>query len=294
MSTDTLARTLTARLAFIGLGGMGGGMAARLAESGFTLTVHNRTAAKAEPLREVGASVARTPESAVEGAGIVLLSLSDEAAVDGVLFDRVLPRLAAGTYVIDTSTVSPSYARRAASRLADRGVRRVEACVVGNPPMARSGALRVFTAGEPSDVDAVRPVLDALGREVHHLGAPGAASALKLALNMMLGAQTAALAEAVAFGLDAGLDRDLLITAITDSGFSSPVLSFRAEFMRTRRYEPAAFRTRLMEKDLRLVLGDIAGRTGLPVTAAVADRFAVAVANGDGDRDAAVVVESAG
>jgi 3-hydroxyisobutyrate dehydrogenase-like beta-hydroxyacid dehydrogenase/SAM-dependent methyltransferase len=276
----------------VGLGSIGGGMAQRLLDAGFRVTVYNRTPAKAAELVAAGA---RRVESAAEAAGsdTVLLSLSDEEAVESVLFGQMVDQLSPGAVLIDTSTVSPGYARDAASRLGRHGVRRVEACLIGNPEMARAGELRVFVAGEPADIAAARDVLDALGRHgILELGPPGRASALKLAFNLLLGVQTVALSEAVSFAEAGGLDRDLLLTAIMKSGWRSPMLNFRAEFMRTRRYEPAGFRAALMAKDLQLALQEAgAGGLDLPLTGRAAQRYAQVIAAGRGDKDAAVVVE---
>ncbi|AUG78910.1 3-hydroxyisobutyrate dehydrogenase [Kitasatospora sp. MMS16-BH015] len=280
------------RLAFIGLGAMGGGMAHRLLRSGYELTVHNRTASRAAPLVAEGAVLAGSPARAVAGLGTVLLSLSDEAAVEQVLFGEVLPVLAPGSTVIDTSTVSPEYAREAAARLAAAGLRRVEACVVGNPLQAREGQLRVFAAGEERDIEAVRPVLEAIGSEVVLFGAPGAAATAKLILNLLLGAQVASLAEAVTYGERAGLDRDQLLATIAGTGFSSQVMRFRAELMRKGAYQPAFFRSTLMEKDLRLAVTDAAAAgVAMPVLDTVRSRFAAVVEAGDGDKDASVLIE---
>lgn len=282
----------TTQLAVIGLGNMGAGMARRLVDAGFAVTVHNRTRAKAEPLVAAGAVFADSPSDAAKGQSAILLSLSDEAAVDEVLFGQVAPQLEPGSVVIDTSTVSPDYARSAAVRLAGQGLKRVEACVVGNPLQARQGALRVFVAGEQQDIARVRDVLDTIGSEVVPLGAPGTAATMKLIFNLLLGAQVASLAEAVGYGVKAGLDRERLITAIADSGFSSAVMRFRAELMRTGTYEPAFFRARLMDKDLRLALADAAeSGMSLPVLDTVRAAFAVVVEAGDGDKDASVVVD---
>jgi len=283
-----------AELAFIGLGGMGSAMALRLIDRGFSLTVYNRTAAKAEPLRDAGATVAATAGQAAAQARTVLVSLSDEAAVEEVVFGAL--DLAPGTIVIDTSTVSPGYAREAAARLAAVGVRRVESCVLGNPQLTRVGRARIVTAGRAEDIEEVRPVLKALGgSQLLHAGEAGQAAAMKLVFNMLLGAQVAALAEGVRYGVQAGLDRDILLSAIAGSGFSSMVLSFRAEIMRTRRYEPAAFRTRLMAKDLRLIAQDAAALgSDTPLMDLVHDLFSGVVAAGGGDQDAAVILEHAG
>lgn len=270
---------------------MGAGMGHRLLEAGHPVSVYSRTPAKAASLIEAGARPIATPQAAA-GAPIVLLSLSDEAAVDHVLFEAMAPALPEGTIVVDTTTTSPPYARQAATRLSAAGLTRVEACVLGNPPMARTGNLRIFTAGVRNDVEAVGELLHVLGKEVRYLGAAGAASTMKLAFNLLLGVQTAALAEAVSYGVSAGLDRDLLIETIANSGFSSPALAFRAGFMRERRYEPAAFKARLMEKDLRLAVDDAVARgIPLPLTESAGGLMADAVAAGLGDQDAAVIGE---
>ncbi|MFE4419264.1 NAD(P)-dependent oxidoreductase [Streptomyces sp. NPDC056817] len=283
------------QLAFIGLGNMGSGMAGSLLRAGHGVTVFNRTRAKAAALKEAGAKVADSPEEAAQSHRLFVLSLADEKAVEEILFERMVPHLAPGSIVVDTSTVSPGYAREAARRLVERGLRRVEACVVGNPLQARKGELRVFTAGSAEDCHEVADLLDAIGNETVHLGAPGTAASMKLILNLLLGAQVAAFAEAVAWGTRAGLDRDQLIGAVVGSGFSSLVLRFRAELMYKRAYEPAFFRSELMEKDLRIAIDDAAlYGSGMPVLDAVRESFAAVLAAGDGDKDAAVLVEHAG
>lgn len=282
-------------LGFIGLGTMGGGMAHRLVAAGFGVTVHNRTAGRAAPLAEAGARVADSAAGAAAGQSTVVLSLSDEAAVEEVLFGAVLPALRPGGTVIDTSTVSPGYARTAARRLADAGFRRVEACVVGNPLQARQGALRVFAAGDEQDIEGVRDVLETIGSELVTVGAPGTAATVKLVFNLLLGAQVASLAEAVTYGERCGLDRDQLLASVAGSGFSSPVLRFRAELMRKDSYEPAFFRSALMEKDLRLAVTDgaLAG-AAMPVLETVRARFAEVVRAGDGDKDTSVIIRHTG
>lgn len=280
------------RLAVLGLGGMGEAMALRLCERDFAVAVFNRTASKAAGTVAAGARAAANPAAAVEGADVVLVSLAEQLAVESVLFEQALPALAAGTVVIDTSTVSPEYARQADRRLTEAGCHRIEACLLGNPVQARSGAMRVLTAGDPADVERARPVLRTIGRQLIHVGGPGLAATMKLAFNLLLGAQVASLAEAVSYGVAAGLDREMLLSNIAESGFSSLVMSFRAEIMRERRYQPPAFRTTLMAKDLRLALSDAAEHSlAMPVTALVAGEFARVQAAGGADDDAAVLVE---
>jgi 3-hydroxyisobutyrate dehydrogenase-like beta-hydroxyacid dehydrogenase len=280
------------RVTVVGLGAMGGGIAGRLLGAGFAVTVFNRTREKADALVAGGARLAGTAREGADADALVV-SLADEDAVEGVVFGDLAPHLRPGAVVVDTSTVSPSYSRRAEARLTASGVSRVEACLIGNPQMALGGDLRVFAAGTREAVATVRPLLDALSRQGFlHLGATGRASAMKLAFNLLLGANTAALAEAVAFAEAVGLDRELLLTALAKSGWRSPVLNYRAEFMRTRRYEPAGFRARLMAKDLTPAHGEACARgLELPLAGHALRRFEEAVAAGLGDKDAAVVAE---
>ncbi|MBA9005512.1 MULTISPECIES: NAD(P)-dependent oxidoreductase [Thermomonospora] len=285
MSTEN---TVTA---VVGLGGIGGGIAHRLLATGHDVVVYNRTRSKAVPLVEAGARAADSPADAAAEADVVVVSLSDEEAVEKVVFGEMASRLRPGTTLIEMSTLSAEYARAAAERLAALGVHRVEACVIGNPAMAKAGDLRVFAAGRDEDVERVRPLLGSLGRQgMLHLGETGRATALKLAFNALLGVMTAGLAEAVVLAEQAGIPRETLLTAIQKSGWRSPVLNFRAEFMRTRAYQPAGFRARLMAKDLRLA-AEASDGARLPLIELTSRRFAEVVAADDGDKDAAVIVE---
>lgn len=279
-------------VAFVGLGAMGSGIAARLLSAGFPVTVANRTAGKADELVRAGAAEAATPAKAAHEAKIVMLSLSDEHAVEDVLFgaDGVLAGAEAGTIVVDTSTVSPAGSRMLTERLRERSVSRVEACVVGNPLQAREGELRVFAAGSGEEIARVRPLLDVIGKQVLELGGTGAGAVLKIVFNTLLGTQLSTLAEALGVATAAGLDPGLVLGAIAGSGFSSQVLSFRIQLLRQGKLEPAAFKSALMAKDLRLAK-ELAAEAGLSMSTvdAAAAAFDAVVAAGLGDRDAAAV-----
>jgi 3-hydroxyisobutyrate dehydrogenase-like beta-hydroxyacid dehydrogenase len=277
------------RVALIGLGNMGSGMVRRLLSAGYTVTVHNRTPEKATPLMAAGALRAASASEAAASHDLVVLSLGDETAVEQVTFGELVPVLAPGSTVIDTSTVSVGYAVEAHARLAVAGLRGVEARVLGNPAQAAAGELRIFTGGAEPPAGSAVDVLAVLGSEVRHLGQAGAASTAKLVFNLILGTQVAALAEAVNYGVAAGLDREQLLSSIAGSGFSSMVMNFRTELMRRRSYEPAQFRSHLMAKDLRAALGG--PDPAYPVLTSVLARFTDVVAAGDGDKDAAVLIE---
>lgn len=283
---------MSGRVAVIGTGVMGTAMACRLLDTGHQVTVFNRTPAKAGPACAAGATLAGSAREAVVKADTVLLSLSDDRAVAEVLFTAVGSGLRPETVVIDTSTVSPAFSAQASERVTGLGGRRIEACVLGNAALARAGQLRVLTAGHRPAVEAVSHVLDQLGRDISYLGPAGQAASAKLVFNALLGAQVAALAEAVSYGAAAGLDRDRLLAAIAGSGFSSKVMDFRIGLMRERRYEPAAFRAQLMEKDLAAAVAAASGiGVTLPVLRQAAERFADVVSAGRGDQDASALIE---
>ncbi|WP_054044420.1 NAD(P)-dependent oxidoreductase [Alloactinosynnema sp. L-07] len=282
------------KVACLGLGGMGGGIAGRLTDLGWKPVLWNRSIEKAQTIAEGSGGVAITPAEAVTGVDVAMLSLADEPSVESVLFGEngVVSALRKGAMVVDMSTVSPEYSRQVTGRLNELGFRRVEANLVGNPMQARAGAARVLAGGATEDIDEVRELLTVIGRQLVELGAIGVAATLKLALNALLGSQVVALAEVVNYGVEAGLDRDLLLRTIAESAFSSPVMSHRANLMREEKYVPAGFRSVLMEKDLRLTVADAAIQgVQLPVIATAARRYERMVAAGKGELDAAAILD---
>jgi len=286
---------LTDHVGVVGLGTMGRGMAERLLGMGVRLTVYNRTASKAAPLAERGAALADSPAELAGTVDVLLLSLADQSAVDSILFgpDGVLSGLRPGTVVLDTSTVDPEYARSRAERLAAAGHRSLDACVVGNGEHARTGELRFLVGGPAEVADRVRPLLGLLGKEVTHLGHAGAGASMKLVLNMLMGVEMQALAEAVVFGERSGLPREAVLRAVAASGFSSPVMRFKAGVMQRRAFSRAEFRLALMHKDMALVRTE-AQRKAVPMAVAESTYgvLTAAVQHGLGELDcAAVLVE---
>lgn len=281
------------RIGVLGLGAMGSAMAIRLAEAGFELTGFNRTANRAAPLAARGIREARTPAEAAAEADVLLLSLACDDAVREVLAgpSGALAAARPGTLVADTSTISPEAARLIAASVTAAGHRPLDACVVGNARHARDGELRFMIGGAEEDVAAIRPVLDALGKEVVHVGGHGLGATAKVTMNLLMGVQLQALAEAVVFGERAGLPRQQLIDMIIASGFSSPVMRFKAGKMSRRAFGQADFRLRLMRKDLLLAL--TAGqRMGVPLPATTAsyEVLTMAVNSGLGEQDCAAVL----
>lgn len=286
-----------APVGFVGLGTMGGPMAARLLSTGTPLVVHNRDRAKAEPLLSAGAMWAGSPRAVGKavGAGVLFVMVTDARAVRSVLFGRsgVAAGASAGALVVNLSTIAPDESRAFAERLTGRSVHYLEAPVAGSRDAAQRGELLVFAGGEPGDLTVARPLLEHLARRVEHLGPVGAGAAMKLVNNLVtvgtvaLDAEAIALAEAL--GLEPGRAVDLLLLG---GGESRMLANKRDAFV--RRDYPVQFKLSLAEKDLRLIgraSRDARVRTPL---AREARRLAdEAMRAGLGDRDLAVLLEAA-
>ena len=281
------------RIAFIGLGNMGLGMACRLAESGFELAVYNRTSEKAAPVAELGARVAESPAEAASGADVVMLSLANQDVVSTMLFgdSGVFGNLREGGRIVDMSTVPPDFARELARRAAEAGYSAIDACVYGAPHHARTGELRVMVGGAEDDFTAVTSVLEAIGKEVTYLGESGMGSTMKLVINQLMGVQMPAMAEAIVFGERAGLPRDAILKMIAGSGYSSPVMTYRCAFIGRRAFDDAKFKLDLMRKDMMYLLSESqALGVPMPVSQSSYAMLEAAKQSGLGDLDVAAMV----
>ena len=236
-------------VAVLGTGRMGGAIARRLAASGFDVTVWDRTTAKAKALN-VG-RVAPTPAEAVRGADIAISSLTNAAAVRDVYIGR---RGAFGasdvSLFVEMSTAGPGSVEELSREARTRGLRLLEAPVLGSVPAVESGTLAVLIGGSTQDLEQARPVLERLG-EIHHVGGVGSAARLKLVANTMLGITSAAAAELLAAGTAAGLDREQVFWALVR--FAPALKAREAGFMRNQ-HEPTMFAIHDLVKDLGLAL----------------------------------------
>lgn len=213
------------RIAFLGLGRMGAGMAARLLAAGHRLTVYNRTAARAETLVQAGAALARTPRDACDGADAVFAMTADDGSSraiwcgeDGALAARV----ARGALAVECSTLSHAWVLELARLAAQRGLRYVDAPVTGLPAAAAAGELTLLVGAANADLEAVQPLLDVLANRVLHFGPVGAGTAYKLAINLIGSVQIASAAEGLALAERAGLDVRAVVDAIATSQAASP------------------------------------------------------------------------
>jgi len=275
------------RVAVLGTGRMGGAIAHRLVASGFDLQVWDRTAAKASALN-VG-RVAQTPAEALRDADIVISSLTNAAAVHDVYLG---PQGAFGTSTaalfVEMSTAGPESIDELSREARTRGLRLLEAPVLGSVPAVESGTLAVLVGGSRDDLEAARPVLERLG-EIHHVGGFGSAARLKLVANTMLAITSAAAAELLAAGTAAGLDREQVFWALVRF---APALKVReAGFMRDQ-HTPTMFAVHDLVKDLGLAL-EVFERTNaaVPLTREARSLFAE-TASESSDLDISAIVNA--
>jgi 3-hydroxyisobutyrate dehydrogenase len=282
------------KVAFLGLGIMGAGMAGRLVSAGFDVSVWNRSAAKAEPLREAGAHIAATPAQAAQGAQIVVAMLADDTVSREVWTGAqgALPAMASGAVMVESSTLTGPWVRELASLAAERGVAFVEAPVTGSRDQAAQGTLRFLLGGEDAAIAAARPALDAMGSATVHLGPAGSAATMKLANNFLCGLQVAGLAEAIALLEKSRLDVEQAFTILAEGAPGSPLVKAVGRRMLDKAYTPH-FLVPLMAKDLAYAQATLAD---VGITSAMAkaaqQRFIEADEAGQSDRDISAVVET--
>jgi 3-hydroxyisobutyrate dehydrogenase-like beta-hydroxyacid dehydrogenase len=239
------------KIAFIGLGRMGHGMAGRYLDAGFEVAVWNRSRAKAEDLIARGARWASSPADAADGADAVVTMVADDAASRAVWLgkDGAASTMKAGTLAIECSTVSYGHALDLARELRGRGLAYVDSPVTGLPDAAASGRLTLLVGAEPADLERARPYLTPLSATIRHFGAVGSGTVYKLINNLMGAIQIAGIAEGLAIAEQAGLDMKLVLEAIETGVAASPQVIRHSKRMAARNFEGATFTSALRHKD---------------------------------------------
>jgi 3-hydroxyisobutyrate dehydrogenase len=282
------------RVAVIGLGIMGSGMAGRLLSAGFPLAVYNRNKDKATPFGTAGATVANSPREAASGADFVISMVADDVASRGVWLgdSGALAGSSRGAVLIECSTLTVGWIKELAAAGAKRGCELLDAPVTGTKPHAASGELSFLVGGSESTLAAARPVLSVLGREIVHLGPTGSGSLLKLINNFMCGVQAASLAEAEAMIAAGGLDLEKSLAVLTHGAPGSGLVKRAAERAFANDFTPN-FPLHLMAKDLGYAIGQ-ASQFGQNLTTASSALaiFKDAIAKGYGDQDFSAVIKS--
>ena len=282
-----------ANLGYVGLGVMGGQMAARLLTKGHTVTGFNRTKSKAQWLIDKGMKWGDSPRSVAEAADTTFVMVTNSAALEAVANgpDGLLAGLGAGKLIVDMSTVSPAVSRKLAAQVREKGADMVDAPVSGSVITLQQGKLSVMVGGSAATFDRVKPLLDDVGPKVTHVGGNGLALSMKIATNLSLMAQMLSFSESVLLAEKSGIAREVAVDVLTHSVIASPMVQYRGPFV-LNMPEEAWFDVNMMQKDMQLALE--MGRqldVPLPTTAIGNEMLTAARGMGLAKRDFATVFD---
>ena len=281
------------RVGFIGLGRMGMPMSQRLLKAGFHLTVHNRSRGRVEELARQGAHPASSPAGVAESSDIVLTCLPDVATVESVFLgeDGVVPAARPGQIFVDHSTVSPSTSRNVARAAEAGGAFFLDAPISGGVERASDGTLTIMVGGDQEVFEKARPVFEAFGANIRHVGATGSGSVVKLVNQLMCSVHSLAAAEALLVGSKAGADPRMLLEILSTSWGASFMLSRNGAVMVERDFANARAPLRLFAKDMGIVQ-EFAREIGSPIPAGerALEIIQEAISKGMGELDISCLV----
>jgi 2-hydroxy-3-oxopropionate reductase len=275
------------RIGFIGLGIMGKPMASNLLAAGFDVTVHSRSAGPVEELVGAGATRAQDSAAVAAASDITITMLPDTPDVEQVLTGPggVIEGTRAGSLVIDMSSIDPEPTRAMAAAFAARDVAMLDAPVSGGEKGAIDAALSIMVGGDDAAFDRARPVFEALGKSIVHVGPSGAGQVCKACNQLVVAATIEAVAEALLLAERSGVDAAKVREALLGGFAGSKILEVHGQRMLDRAFDPG-FRIRLHRKDARIVEAAAAATaTPIPSFTAVTEQLQQAVDAGDGDRD---------
>jgi 3-hydroxyisobutyrate dehydrogenase-like beta-hydroxyacid dehydrogenase len=269
-----------ARIGYVGLGVMGGGVARRLLEAGHEVIGHNRTRSKAEPLIADGMRFADTPREAAEQSDVVFSMVTNTQALAAVTEgpDGILTGLGPGKVYVDMSTVSPAASRDLAERVAERGAAMLDAPVSGSVITLEQGKLSVIVGGDAATFERVEPILLDIGPTVTHVGGNGQAVLMKIATNLSLAVQMLAFSEGVLLAEKGGIAREDAVRVLTNSAIASPMVKYRGPFV-LEMPDEAWFDCNRMQKDMVLAL-DLGRELAVPLPSTAAANEILTAARG--------------
>jgi 3-hydroxyisobutyrate dehydrogenase-like beta-hydroxyacid dehydrogenase len=282
------------RIGFMGLGIMGSPMAANLLKGGHELMVYNRTPDKVEPLRQQGAIVAASPLELARRSEVMIIMVTGPEAIEEMLWgeEGAAEALVPGKRVVNMSSVSPSYSRFLDEAITPSGAVFLDCPVSGSKKPAEDGTLVILAGGPETDVRELEPLLLSMGRKVVYCGPAGMGSAMKMTVNLLLGTMIEGLAEALAFGERAGLDREIVLDTILAGPLNCGLFQLKEPMFRANDY-PVQFPLKHMFKDLRFIL-ETAFETGaeIPAVHGAVQTFSRAMAQGLEDEDCAAIMKA--
>lgn len=281
------------QIGFIGLGIMGGSMAANLQKAGYDLLVNNRTAAKAEPLLAEGAVWAESPAALAPQVTLLFTMLAhpDAVAETALGAEGFLPHLPQGALWVDCSTTNPSFARRMADQATAYGIRFIDAPVTGSKDQAAAAELTFLAGGSEADLDDCRPELETMGRRIIHAGAVGMGSSLKVVFNHQLAVAMASFAEGAVLGQELGIDQETLFDFLLGSPVVAPAIQRKRPKMESGEYE-VEFPLQWMQKDLHMAaIAAYESGAALPLGNAAKELYRLAMRSSYGEADFSAIYQ---
>jgi 3-hydroxyisobutyrate dehydrogenase-like beta-hydroxyacid dehydrogenase len=289
----TAITSATSKLGFIGIGYMGRPIAQRLLKAGFRLAAYDRHSTKAEELLPYGGTVAGNVAELSSNCDVVLSCLASDEAVLNIYkgADGAFANAHRGSLVIDLSTVNPQTSRELARLGSARGIDVLDVTISGSTPAAEQGALTLFGGGDQGCFAAAESIFTAIARKYFYLGPSGSGATMKLVVNSLLGIGMQAIAEAIALGEKAGLDRKRLLDVLSETAVVAPAHVGKLERAMNGDYSPQ-FPLRLMNKDFGLIL-HLAAAVGaqMPATHAAFEVNVAQSAQGREQDFSAVILE---
>jgi 3-hydroxyisobutyrate dehydrogenase-like beta-hydroxyacid dehydrogenase len=282
-----------ANLGFVGLGVMGSRMVKRLLDAGHTVTGYNRTKSKAQWLLDAGMKWADTPRAVAQTAEITFSMVTNTEALKAIALgpDGLLAGLGPGKIYIDMSTVSPAASRDLAMQVAAKGAQMLDAPVSGSVSTLEEGKLSIMVGGDRAICERARPILQAIGPKVTHVGGNGLAVGMKIATNLSLAVQMLAFSEGVLLAEKSGIARATAVEVLLNSVIASPMVKYRGPFV-LKMPDEAWFDVNMMQKDLLLALEMGRGLdVPLPTTAITNEMLTAARGMGLEKKDFAVLFE---
>jgi 2-hydroxy-3-oxopropionate reductase len=280
------------KVGYIGLGLMGKSMARNIIKAGYPLVVHNRSRGAVDELVAEGAEGASSPAEVAQKVDVVITNLPDSPDVEQVVLgsDGIVEAAREGLIFIDNSTIKPATARLISERLGEQGVPCLDAPVSGGDIGARQGTLAIMVGGPEQALERVRPVLEAMGKTITHVGGAGAGQIAKAANQIMVAAQMVAMGELLIFARKAGADPAKVVQAIQGGAAQCWTLDVKPDRLFSGNREPG-FKAYMQAKDLGIVL-DTAKQYGIPLTAAAlhTQLFNAMLEMGLGDQDNSAVI----
>ncbi|MBO9673170.1 MAG: NAD(P)-dependent oxidoreductase [Sphingobacteriaceae bacterium] len=243
----------TTKIGWIGLGNMGTPMAEQLIKAGYTVTVYNRSKEKEAALKEMGALIAETPQNLISQTEVIVLMVSDDAAIEQIFKgpEGLFGAEISGKVMINMSTVSPDISKEMASLCKEKGAEYLDAPVSGSVKQAETGQLVIMVGGDETAFEKVKPILEKLGKMAVRLGDAGTGNVAKLAVNSLLALYTQGLAETVVFANQQGIKTESLLNLLNNGAIANIFTKIKGDAIIADNYKPA-FALKHIVKDLRL------------------------------------------